>query len=120
MKTILYTLSIISLVACSHPSTTSECPPDQITTGKQLRQVQQGDSLEWCYLNDTLWFEISQIEPYEDGYQCYIKSYRTNGLLAEEGLAYYWDHPVSDMLEVGIWKYYDCAGNLDSEVNFDE
>jgi hypothetical protein len=89
------------------------CPPDWIATGKQLKQTMINDTTERAFLNDTLWFEVIGHSRYKKNqYMSYLKNYRTNGLIKDEGIALYFDHPVADYVEHGEWKYYDCKGDL--------
>lgn len=78
-----------------------------------MKQVKINDTIEQLFLNDTLWFEVIGPSPFgKDQHKAYIKNYRTNGLLEDEGLAIYLDHPLGDYMEHGKWKYYDCSGKL--------
>lgn len=89
------------------------CPPEWIATGKELKQVDINDTTEQMFLNDTLWFEVIGPSAYgTNRHKAYIKHYRTNGQLEEEGIAIYFDHPIADYEEHGRWKYYDCTGQL--------
>ena len=98
-----------------------QCPPDWIATGKQLKQTMINDTTEQAFLNDTLWLEVIGHSRYkENQYESYLKKYRTNGLLQEEGIALYFDHPIADYIEHGKWKYYDCKGNLVETKEFFE
>ena len=97
------------------------CPPEWIATGKQLRQIKINDTTEQAFLNDTLWFEVmGHVRYKENQYMSYLKNYRTNGLLQEEGAALYFDHPIADYMQHGTWKYYDCKGTLVETKEFFE
>lgn len=88
------------------------CPSDRIATGKSLKQRQVNDSTEQLFLNDSLWFEIIGVNEYDQNTNIsYLKLYRVNGLLEEEGSAIYFDHPIVDFSRHGEWKFYDCEGN---------
>lgn len=98
-----------------------QCPPEWNTTGKQLKQVDINDTTELVFLNDTLWFEVIGPSTYGNNQsKAYIKNYRTNGQLEEEGIAIYSDHPIADYEEHGTWKYYDCNGQLRETREFFE
>ena len=89
------------------------CPPEWNATGKELKQIDINDTTEQMFLNDTLWFEVIRPSAYGTSqHKAYIKNYRTNGQLKEEGIAIYFDHPIADYEEHGKWKYYNCKGEL--------
>jgi hypothetical protein len=95
------------------------CPPEWNTTGKELKQITINDSTERMFLNDTLWFEVIGPSAYgKNQRKAYIKNYRTNGQLEEEGFAVYFDHPIVDYQEHGKWKYYGCDGQLRETKEF--
>jgi hypothetical protein len=88
-----------------------QCPPEWIATGKELKQIDINDTTEQMFLNDTLWFEVIGPSAYgKNQHKAYIKNYRTNGQLEDEGFAIYFDHPISDYERHGKWKYYNCKG----------
>lgn len=97
------------------------CPPEWNVTGKNLKQVEINDTTEQVFLNDTLWFEVIGPSAYgTNWHKAYIKNYRTNGQLQDEGIAIYFDHPIADYEEHGKWKYYNCNGQLVETKDFFE
>jgi hypothetical protein len=97
------------------------CPPEWNTTGKELKQVDINDTTEQVFLNDTLWFEVIGPSTYgKNQRRAYIKNYRTNGQLEEEGIAIYFNHPIADYQEHGEWRYYNCDGQLRETKEFFE
>lgn len=97
------------------------CPPEWNATGKKLEQIDVNDTTEQLFLNDTLWIEVIGHSPYgKNQHKAYIKNYRTNGQLEEEGIAIYFDHPIADYEQHGKWRYYDCSGQLRETKEFFE
>jgi hypothetical protein len=131
MKRILVSILVLT-IGCNSDTRQNEqvstdqnsvesCPPEWIVTGKKLKQVDVNDSTEQVFLNDTLWFELIGHSAYDKNrHKGYIKNYRTNGKLEEEGFAIYFDHPVVEYEAHGTWKFYDCNGQLHETKEFFE
>ena len=84
-----------------------------------VSEIKINDSTTQQILNGKVWFEI--INPIESGNgltKCYIKNYRTDGILESEGYGTYNEHPVADFTYAGKWRFYDCSGNLVKETEF--
>ena len=98
----------------THENKKEPCkPPYWTATGKKLRQERLNDSTEHLYLNDTLWFTIEREKKYDSNRNiAYLTFYGRTGLLEEEGLGLYFEHPMVDFSEHGEWKRYDCNGEL--------
>ena len=52
------------------------------------------------------------------GYQSYIIDYQKNGNKRCEGWCLFWDDPIVEYEEIGLWKYYDANGHLTSQKMF--
>ena len=50
--------------------------------------------------------------------KCYIKNYRYNGSLQSEGFVTFFESPVVDDTYEGLWKFYDCNGNITRKMTF--
>jgi hypothetical protein len=84
-----------------------------------VSEIKINDSTTKLILDGKVWFEV--INPVESGNgstKCYIKNYRTDGILDSEGYGIYNEHPVVDLTNVGKWRFYDCSGSLVEEAEF--
>jgi len=78
------------------------------------------DSVTQQLLFDKVYFEmISPVDIGNGQTRCYLKFYRTDGSLEEEGFGIYTDHPIADFVNDGTWKFYDCKGRLKEMVVFE-
>lgn len=116
-----YSDNIQNEISTSKQEINDPCPPDWIATGKALKQTQINDTTEQILLNDSLWFEVVGVNKYNQySNVSYLRMYRINGLLEEEGKAIYFDHPIADFIRHGEWKLYDCNGELLDVKMYDE
>jgi len=78
------------------------------------------DSVTQQLLFDKVYFEmISPVDIGNGQTRCYLKFYRTDGSLQEEGFGIYTEHPIVDYVQDGTWKFYDCKGLLEKTVVFE-
>jgi hypothetical protein len=109
----------------------NEIIPDCPITWEELMQNRKGaeqssdaevkyDSINQVYLYGKLWFDYfsdRKIDSTTRG--CYVRNYRTNGLLESEGFAEYYEHPIADYSKEGVWIFYNCNGDTLEKAFFD-
>ena len=97
-----------------------ECEDNWTFDTSEVIEKQINDSITQELIDGKIWFEIiSPINLDNNLISAKIKNFRQDGSILSEGRAEYYEHPVADYKMKGIWKFYDCRGNIFKTKNFD-